>query len=39
MRFVRKAANVVADDFAEDFVHHRHIGLAVDVISELGLYH
>ncbi|HEX4053303.1 MAG TPA: hypothetical protein VHX86_03470 [Tepidisphaeraceae bacterium] len=34
-----QAADVVADDFAENFTDHRHVGFSADVIAEFGLYH
>ena len=37
--FLDQATNVVADDFAENFIDHRHIGLAANVIAELRFDH
>lgn len=39
MRLLDQTADVVADDFAKNLVHHRHVRLAANVIAELGLYH
>ena len=36
---MNEAANVVADDLAQNLIDHRHVGSAADVIAELGLYH
>jgi hypothetical protein len=39
MRLLDHATDVVAEDFAKDFIHHRHIRFAPNVIAELRLYH
>ena len=36
---LNQAADIVAEDLAEHFVRHRHIGLAADVIAKLRLDH
>lgn len=39
MRLLDQTANVVADNLAKNFVDHRHVRLAADVIAKLGLNH
>jgi hypothetical protein len=39
MRLLDQAADVVADDLAENFVDHRNVCLAPHVIAKLGLDH
>lgn len=36
---MNQAADVVAQHFAEHFVIHGRIGLAANVVAELGFYH
>jgi Domain of unknown function (DUF6471) len=39
MRLLDQATDAVANDLAENLVDHRHVGLAADVVAELGLAH
>ncbi len=39
VHFLNQHADIVAEDFADHFVLHRHVRLAANVVAELGFQH